>query len=150
MCSYSPLTCLSICVLNFLTKLPRVQIISIKNKHAFHEINYTLHLDLDIAWWNMVVNTAIKTALRKLSLPKSLSPTHVWNFALKNWLTFLSLPDNAIYKSSGMFMYIESNLLGKILIDGMVRISLGRTLGKNLIHKHVSSQVCNISVSTDS
>ena len=26
------------------------KIISIKNKHAFHEINCTLHLDLDIAW----------------------------------------------------------------------------------------------------
>lgn len=37
-------------MLSFPAKLQRVQIISIKNKHAFHEINYTLHLDLDIAW----------------------------------------------------------------------------------------------------
>ena len=50
MCSYSPLTCLSICMLSSLAKLQRVQIISMKNKHTFHEINYTLHLDLDIAW----------------------------------------------------------------------------------------------------
>ena len=46
MCNYSPLTCLSICMLSFLAKLQRVQIISIKNKHAFYEINCTFHLDL--------------------------------------------------------------------------------------------------------
>ena len=64
-------------MLSFLAKLQRVQIISIKNKHAFHEINYMLHLDLDIVWWNTVVNTAIKTALGEFSLSKFLSPTHV-------------------------------------------------------------------------
>lgn len=77
----------------------------------------------------IVVNTAIKTALGSLILPKSLSSTHVWNFVLKNQLTCVSIPDSVLYKSSGLFMYINSNLLDRILDNLMMHIFTGKCIG---------------------